>query len=210
MRLLIFSDIHGNLPAFERMIKSEPGVDMYISLGDVVNYGPWSNECVDLLESLKAIKIRGNHEEYFIKGSYTGKHELVKTFFEVCYSTFVKWKEIETYIDHYCYGTFSFQHTINESYIFPDSVIDTNGNYFIGHSHHQFDRHTENWRVVNVGSVGQNRKNISIINFALYDFESGIVDLRSVHYEVNLLIDKMKSMNYPTECINYYLSKLKR
>jgi hypothetical protein len=89
-------------------------------------------------------------------------------------------------------------------------VIDTNGNYFIGHSHHQFDRHTENWRVVNVGSVGQNRKNISIINFALYDFESGIVDLRSVHYEVNLLIDKMKSMNYPTECINYYLSKLKR
>jgi hypothetical protein len=47
MRILIYSDVHNNLPAFEQMLKEVVHCEAYISLGDLVNYGPWSNECVD-------------------------------------------------------------------------------------------------------------------------------------------------------------------
>ena len=66
MKYLIMADIHGNLPALEKTISKEE-VNGYLILGDVVNYAPWSNECVDLLSSLDdCICLMGNHEEYFI------------------------------------------------------------------------------------------------------------------------------------------------
>src|SRR5258708_20926134 len=82
-KVLIFSDVHGNLPAFELMLEKEKGVDLYISLGDVVNYGPWSNECVELLESLKpVVKLLGNHDRYFLDG------EIKEQTSEVCSLSF--------------------------------------------------------------------------------------------------------------------------
>ena len=52
MKIGIFSDIHGNLIALEKVLKDEKDLEEYIILGDVVNYGPWSNECVQILETL--------------------------------------------------------------------------------------------------------------------------------------------------------------
>ena len=43
MKSAIISDIHGNLPALEKLIKNTQFVDRYVILGDVVNYGTWSN-----------------------------------------------------------------------------------------------------------------------------------------------------------------------
>ena len=37
MRVLVISDVHGNLPSLEYIIKEEKSVDLVISLGDVVN-----------------------------------------------------------------------------------------------------------------------------------------------------------------------------
>ena len=75
MKIAFFSDIHGNFPALKIAINDAGNVDGYIVLGDVVNYGPWSNECVDLLETLpNCIKIRGNHEDYFINQKCDGNN----------------------------------------------------------------------------------------------------------------------------------------
>lgn len=208
MKTLIFSDIHGNLPAFEKMLEAEPEAVRYISLGDVVNYGPWSNECVDLLESLNAIRIRGNHESYFIDGKYPRGSGLVSDFFNVSYARFSRQSEISKYIDHYTDFGFTFQHTINDEYLFPDSVIDIVGNYFIGHSHHQFDRRSDLYHVVNVGSVGQNRKAVNVINYAIYESETGQITLKSIPNNVGSLLNKMRSLDYPQQCLDYYLKKI--
>ena len=207
MKTLIFSDIHGNLPAFEKMLEAEPEAVRYISLGDVVNYGPWSNECVDLLESLNAIRIRGNHESYFIEGKYPRGSGLVSDFFNVSYERFSRQREIAKYIEHYTGFGFTFQHTINDEYLFPDSVIDIVGNYFIGHSHHQFDRKSDLYHVVNVGSVGQNRNEINVINYGVFESESNKVELKSIVYDINPLINKMRELRYPAQCVAYYLQK---
>ena len=82
MHVIIFSDVHGNLPALELMLKNEKQADLFISLGDIVNYAPWSNECVQLLETIpNIVKLKGNHEDAYIKGIYNGSHIVAKSFF---------------------------------------------------------------------------------------------------------------------------------
>ncbi len=64
MKYIILSDIHSNLQAFEAAIKSFPkekGIPI-ISAGDVVGYGANPNECIEMVQSLKAVNILGNHD----------------------------------------------------------------------------------------------------------------------------------------------------
>ena len=53
MRILILADIHANLPAFEFVLKLEKNRDRIIILGDLINYGPWNNECAELASTLE-------------------------------------------------------------------------------------------------------------------------------------------------------------
>ena len=65
MRYAVFGDVHGNLPALELFLKSvEKSVDGYICTGDIVNYGPWSKECVERIRTLQNLTcVSGNHEQ---------------------------------------------------------------------------------------------------------------------------------------------------
>ena len=156
MKILILSDIHGNLPSLEYVLKEEKSVDFVISLGDVVNYGPWSNECVDLLDSLdNKVLIMGNHEEAFLSGIYPGKNLIAKKFFKECYPLFDRKDKISNYIENFSFENSDFIHTINKNYIFPDTEVKINKNTFIGHSHRMFSKMIEGYRLVNVGSIGK-------------------------------------------------------
>jgi predicted phosphodiesterase len=63
MRVLIISDIHANLTAFETVLTDAKGQWEYVwCLGDVVGYGPDPNECVELLRSLPHLCLAGNHD----------------------------------------------------------------------------------------------------------------------------------------------------
>jgi predicted phosphodiesterase len=63
MRILIISDIHANLTAFETVLKDAAGEWDYVwCLGDVVGYGPDPNECCDLLKTLPNLCLAGNHD----------------------------------------------------------------------------------------------------------------------------------------------------
>lgn len=63
MRVLIISDIHANLVAFETVLKHAKGEWDYVwCLGDVVGYGPRPNECCDLLKTLPHLCLAGNHD----------------------------------------------------------------------------------------------------------------------------------------------------
>ena len=210
MKILIFSDIHGNLPAFEKMLANEADVDLFLFLGDVVNYGPWDNECVDLLMELDPkICLMGNHEEYYLSGKLEAKHPLVKEFFNFLYPDFKRKDTIAKFEVETQIGDYTAIHTLNNEYIFPDTQPKIDRNYFIGHSHHQFHHHHQGFNLYNAGSVGQNRKYINVINYLVFNSISSVVEMKSLVYDVNLLINEMKSRSYPEICIEYYLSKEK-
>ena len=66
MKYLIFSDIHSNLEAFEKLLnlKKTKGVDHYIFLGDLVGYGPNPDETISRFRELENYDcIRGNHDK---------------------------------------------------------------------------------------------------------------------------------------------------
>jgi predicted phosphodiesterase len=208
MRTLIYSDVHGNLPAFEKMLKTAGTCDTYISLGDLVNYGPWSNECVDLALTLPyTVLIMGNHEAAFLAKSYPGSSDLVKQFFDITLSKFDRMAQIKPFIEKYTLDTFICRHTILDKYIYPDTTATLDNNYIIGHSHHQFEYRYREYTLYNAGSVGQNRHQINMLNYLIYDSEKRVIRLEKTPYDLNLLINEMKIKKYPSVCIDYYLNK---
>ena len=76
MKVAILSDVHGNLRALENVLNSNifKTVDKIILLGDLVDYGPHSNEVVELLSEYEPkiiCNIIGNHEEAILKQDYS-------------------------------------------------------------------------------------------------------------------------------------------
>lgn len=63
-RLIVFSDIHGNLHALRAVldaIDEQPG-DQVFCLGDVIGYGAFPNECCEILRERNITTLAGNHD----------------------------------------------------------------------------------------------------------------------------------------------------
>lgn len=67
-RLAILADIHGNLPALQAVLAdlAQFPVDQVLLAGDVINWGPFNAEVMDLVQSHGWPAIRGNHEYYLL------------------------------------------------------------------------------------------------------------------------------------------------
>jgi predicted phosphodiesterase len=59
VKLLILSDIHGNLDALRAI--SEPYDELWV-LGDVVNYGPQPRETLEAVRATASVVVQGNHD----------------------------------------------------------------------------------------------------------------------------------------------------
>ncbi|HEY1795836.1 MAG TPA: metallophosphoesterase family protein [Stellaceae bacterium] len=211
MRVAVFSDVHANLPALETFVADTRGrVDGYVCLGDVVNYGPWNDECLDVVVSLPGIVfIEGNHERLFLgTEAIADEHPLVQQFYAASIARFTRRSLIENLALQHDLGDFSCVHTIDHRRIYADTEVPVDGSYFIGHTHHAFDVTRKRNRIVNCGSIGQNRRRVDRLNYALVDTGSGDVALMERDYPVEILISEMKRLNYPRACLDYYYSKL--
>lgn len=62
MRILVVSDLHSNLIAFDAVLEAAGEFDQLWCLGDIVGYGPRPNEVVARLAGLKNLTVAGNHD----------------------------------------------------------------------------------------------------------------------------------------------------
>lgn len=65
MRLMVFSDVHANLEALRAVLRDAKRrqINRSICLGDLVGYGPYPNECIELVKSLRNCRcLAGNHD----------------------------------------------------------------------------------------------------------------------------------------------------
>lgn len=73
MKVAVFSDVQGNLPAFETAIEHilawRP--DLVVMAGDLINRGPRSGDCLDRFQELRVcggwLPILGNHETWVLR-----------------------------------------------------------------------------------------------------------------------------------------------
>lgn len=210
MITVVFSDLHGNLPALIKLKSLYPECNHWLSLGDNVNYGPWSDECVQFIDQeLNCQCLLGNHEEYFLSGAYPGQNIIAKAFFEFCYERFSQKNIIMKYLDYTDIGSYHCTHTIADKYIFHDTDITIDKNYLIGHSHQQYAVTRGVYSLINPGSLGQDRKYINRANYGVYNHETDLFELKSFIYDIGMVVSEMKTQKYPKICLDYYENKEK-
>ncbi|MHC4971105.1 MAG: metallophosphoesterase family protein [Planctomycetota bacterium] len=64
MRYGVFGDIHGNLHALRAVLKAYESerIDTYLCTGDLVGYGAFPKECIDIARDLCEHVVAGNHD----------------------------------------------------------------------------------------------------------------------------------------------------
>jgi diadenosine tetraphosphatase ApaH/serine/threonine PP2A family protein phosphatase len=67
LRYLVVTDLHGNWPALEAILREAKGYDDVLFLGDAVGYYPDSNRVLDWLRAVKAKGVLGNHDFWLLK-----------------------------------------------------------------------------------------------------------------------------------------------
>ncbi|EGR1835834.1 hypothetical protein FXE65_00325 [Vibrio cholerae] len=214
MKVTVFSDVHGDIYSLETLFKLEYS-DCYICLGDLVGYGPHSNKCIDLAIDKCGIDnvILGNHEEmYLIGAAHESCSELAKRFFNISFRQYTTDKRLNNFKKKIILGgafdrTVSFQHTLERRHIYPNSIVQSidENICFIGHSHVQFSKDINlSSRIINVGSLGQNRMDKNIANYVNYYPEKSTIELRSFYSNKYNLVRDMRMCGYEDELLKYY------
>ena len=65
MRIAVISDVHGNIEAFEKVLRDidYSHIDRIVNLGDSIGYGPDPEKVLKLIKQRNILNILGNHEQ---------------------------------------------------------------------------------------------------------------------------------------------------
>ena len=165
MSTLIMTDIHGNLPALEAVLRhpAAQACSDIISLGDHVNFGPQSRTVHDRLMTLGATMLLGNHEERLLhpeNSAFNGYNWRLMRFTAAQMAGI----DLSSLPTDLCQGDVHFTHgTIGDPYhlVHPQeasSLLDAlpEGMKLLisGHNHTSWDVQRNGRRWVNPGSTG--------------------------------------------------------
>ncbi len=230
MKYAIISDIHGNLHALLAVLEEieKIGADVHCCLGDIVGYGAYPNECVEIVQNLGFHTVAGNHDfavldkistENFNKVAKISTNWTRESLTQASLDFLDQMPLLEelgdvTLVHGTRYSPELFDY-IQSSYEASLSLDYTNGRVcFIGHSHVPisflqdpyvtYSTETEiqipqsGKALVNVGSVGQPRDKNPRACFATYDDETETVSLHRVSYDIDGAIDGIRDKGLPT------------
>ncbi len=187
MKLALISDIHGNLPALEAVLRSikNERVDSIICLGDIVGYGARPNECIELLKDENIPSILGNHDATVIgrlSPSFMNSNARVASEWTIEQLTKINIEFLKSLPLTLEFETILCVHSSPDEpeqwhYLFKNS--DTSAGFrsfsqlvcFFGHTHFPviFTNPSDGRRLINVGSVGQPRDHDSRSCYGIYN-----------------------------------------
>lgn len=215
MRLIIFSDIHGNKYALEQFIKQTTNKehDFYIFCGDIFGYYYNQDEIIDILKGLdNLLWIKGNHDEYAVRiyasedqaSNYINKYghsylnirsKIKKENIELIKKLPTK---IEITLDHKKIGIFhGTPKEPLEGRLYPKDNITDSDMYkkydyvFLGHTHFKMTRLCNNTKIINPGSLGQQRDGKGF-GYAEFDTVSGKTEFFNVEFNLHNLLQEIE------------------
>lgn len=225
MKICVFSDVHGNADALNKMIEEEKNrVDRFYFLGDIFGYFYGQISVIDTLMAMKnTYFIKGNHENNYLSGLKDNylKDQFV-TRYGLSYSITLSDKQLtfierlpefrEEDISGLRIGFFhGGPNNKLEQRVYADTVImdeELKGNYdyiFIGHTHYRFMRNVKLKTVVNPGSIGQPRDGKGF-SYCIFDTEEQQIAFKNVEVNISKLLGNLKGIEHESK--NYiYLSK---
>lgn len=219
MKIGILSDIHGNDTALRAVLMEidKIGVDKILLLGDYVGYYYNADIIFNLIKDYDKELIKGNHELLLEQALDNNEKALA---IQKKYGSGIEYakKKLSTEQINYlinlpekkelkidglkiliCHGS---PWDVLE-YIYPDSSEESKMKcfeadadcVFIGHSHRSFIYEQSNKVLVNVGSVGQNRKVGGIASWGLLNTENKVCVIKESHYDIKPLIRQINKID---------------
>ena len=227
MKVLIISDIHGNLAALDA-IREE--ADKVFCLGDMVNYGPYPRACLERVRDLTDGVVRGNHDNAISRDVDCGCSIKYKELSDAgkIYTKGILNKDEKDYLANLpvtlhtkINGTeFLFSHGSPGGdmykYLRPDvsqkeledELKDIHADIvFIGHTHLPMVRRIHDIIVVNPGSVGQPRDGVPMASYAVW--EDGSISIKRVPYDIEATVKGLQGTNIPPQHVETLAKILK-
>jgi predicted phosphodiesterase len=209
MRVAALYDIHGNLPALEAVLAEVPE-DATIVVGGDVFAGPMPAQSLARLQALgaRAHFLHGNADREEAPSDEPGlaRYHWVQAQLTPDDRSFLdSWPgTVNLDVDGlgqtvFCHGTprsdlesitaVTSQERLREILSRVDEPV-----VVCGHTHHQFDRRVDSWRVVNAGSVGLAYEGRPGAHWALLGPD---VELRRTDYDVAAAAEAIRATTYP-------------
>ncbi len=225
----ILSDIHGNLEALQAVFQDaeKQGVTDFVCVGDLVGYNANPSECLDMIQELNCVSVRGNHDHYCsFDDDLTGFHPLA--------ADAVGWTRRQLSAAQQKFladlplvqraGGFTIVHSTLDmpemwGYVFESLEAEASFHYqtttvcFFGHTHVPlaFEKGSEilggiydrlkiglgKKYFVNVGSIGQPRDGDPRAAYAVYDLDKKEIVLRRVEYDIASAQEKIRHVGLP-------------
>jgi len=226
MRVLVVSDIHGNVAALEAVV-ARP-YDALVCLGDLVGYGPAPGPVVRWVRAHAALIVQGNHGRALADGvppgCRAGFERLAKAASplgarqlsgdEIAYLGALPRLAVRTFDG----VRYLFVHATPSDPLYRylgaqrddwhrevaglsvDAVV-------VGHTHHQFELDLGACRVVNPGSVGQPKDGDPRAAYAV--LEDGRLALERAEYPVQWTIRDLEAEALPDDVVGVLASLLR-
>ncbi len=227
MKILVISDIHGNLAALDAVREK---ADMVFCLGDIVNYGPYPSACIARIKGLTDKVVRGNHDNAIGRDMDCGcsvKYKELSDAGKIFTKSVLHADEknflgnLPTTLHQEIEGKgFLFSHGSPcgdmYKYLRPDvsdeqlksELKDIKADVvFIGHTHLPMVRVIHGTIVINPGSVGQPRDGIPHVSYAIW--EDGHIEIKRVCYDIEATVKGLQATNIPSGQISM-LTKILR
>ncbi len=232
MRILIISDVHGNDVALRTILNKENYDEVWF-LGDITDYGPSPEICIDMLKDLKPeIWITGNHDyanafgvdcrcgekthelSVYTRENITQKRiskEDLKLLRSLPTAMEIELNGNHLYFVHGCPANplYGYMFTFRRECMKNEIGREINATHlFYGHTHYPV-KGFEHLHFLNPGSVGQPRDGNPKASYAIYDTENEIFTLKRMSYDVLKTIEKLKALNLESKFEKFLISILK-
>jgi predicted phosphodiesterase len=213
MRRLFLTDVHAVLPAFEAALRDAEEVDEIIFLGDIIGYGPHPAQCIDLLASLGAQAILGNHDEEllsFAPDAPVSQHSPHTTWLhwtsrQVTRSQLAYLAELPVRLTLQVGETAALAvHRLSGPYLHPRmpdaelaaALTDVAESLVLcGHSHWPIDRTVQGKHLFCIPSAGQPRNHDPRAGYAIED--EGRIQFRYVPYDIEPVVEDVRKIGLP-------------
>lgn len=208
MKIIFFSDVHGNKYSFESFLEQikEDGADKIIFGGDALGYYYYADEIINYLRRSDIVCLLGNHDKMFLDviDHVIDENELVKKYGDSYRDIVSKisrenvdfLRGLDTRLELEINGLkLGFFHGGPADdllqRIYPDTILDVEefkdyDYVFLGHTHHKLVKNIGGCTILNPGSLGQQRdgKGCSYVEF---DTEKCEFEIKTVEYDIALL-----------------------
>lgn len=223
MKILVYSDVHGNKYALEKLQKTKDykSSDLRIFLGDAFAVGPYPNECMKAIFETGDIFLLGNHDSYCAYGLPVEEYAYFKAD-KIEHQKYMRNKTLPEYVDrlrsvpkdYYLKAmnkTFYFTHYAWETDKLvmddPDEPHEPttktaelfkniDADYiFFGHNHSPAKFELNGKKFVCVGSLGMKYPgNYIVINI---EDEHVEIERKKIYFDVEKIKSDMLNQNYP-------------